>query len=172
MKSKSIQLINIFLRYFFLLILALNPNIFYLIFVYPTKYLSYYFLNIFYETSLIGEILIFNGVTIEIIPSCIAPAAYLLLFILVFSIGPLGIASRIKLLVFSCFIFFFVNLFRIIFLILLYPSPYFFQIHFIIWHVLSTLFIIIIWFINIKLFKINKIPFYSDIKYFYLKIKK
>ena len=42
----------------------------------------------------------------------------------------------------------------------------------VLWYLGSTLFVIGIWFIEVKLFKIKEIPIYSDIKFLYLNLRK
>ncbi len=70
---------------------------------------------------------------------------------------------------FSAFLL--VNLLRIFILSLMFinGSSFFDITHRLFWYFLSTVFVIVIWFTEVKLFKIKEIPFYTDLKYLYKK---
>ena len=65
------------------------------------------------------------------------------------------------------------NILRIFFLSILTinNSQFFDFAHKLFWYLLSTIFVIGIWFLTIKIFKIKSIPGYTDIKYFAKNIK-
>jgi len=69
----------------------------------------------------------------------------------------------------ACFVFFILNVLRIFYLGILYlnDSPSFEIAHKILWYFGSTLIILGIWFVEVKIFGIKDIPFYSDIKKIY-----
>jgi len=64
-----------------------------------------------------------------------------------------------------------INILRILLLIIIYIEGYsFFDItHKLFWYLMSIVFVIGIWFTEVKLFKIKEIPFYSDMKFLYKK---
>jgi exosortase/archaeosortase family protein len=168
-KAKS-QIFNIFLRYFILIIVAIpNLYLFYLIFTPLTIYLSYFILNIPYSVILNGNILDFGYKSIEIVGACVAGSAYYLLLILILSLPNISPVKRIKIILSSFLMLLVVNVLRIILLTSLYVEnfSYFNISHKIIWYLGSTLFVVLIWFFNMKIFKIDEIPFYSDIKFLY-----
>ena len=70
---------------------------------------------------------------------------------------------------FACLLI--INILRIFLLGLVYISGFsWFDIaHKLFWYAGSTIFVIGIWFAEVKLFKIKEIPFYSDIKFLYKK---
>jgi len=155
---------NIFFRYFILLILGLgNLFIFYVIFtpltIYPVKFI----LSLFYLLELSGNSLIVNGYTIQLIEACIAGAAYYLLTILNLA-TPMPSKKRLYSLVFSFTILLFLNISRIVILSILFVnnSAYFDFSHKFFWYWLSTIFVVVIWFLTVYKFQIENIPLYSD----------
>jgi len=166
---------DLIFRYLLIFLIALpNLYVFYLIFTPLTLYSIYFLLSIFYNVTLIQDTLILNGFSIALIKACIAGSAYYLLFILSFSIPNIKLKKRIKILFFGYFLFFIANCFRIFLLILvLFYRPFLFDFtHKFFWYFISTLLVVFIWFIEIKLFKIKQIPIYSDIKHLIKIIKK
>lgn len=163
---------SILIRYALLLVSAF-PNfwIFYLIFTPLTIYPIYFLLNIFFDVSLIGRTLIIGDLSIKFINACIAGSAYYLLLVFNLSIPNVVFSKLIKMIVFSFVSFLIVNLIRIFVLSLLAisGSSYFSITHAIFWHLISTVFVVAVWFAEVKLFKIKTIPFYSDIKFIYNK---
>jgi len=162
------KLSNIFLRYLILILIALpNLYLFYLIFTPLTIYPVYFILNIFFEASINQNIIQFSDSSIELISACIAGAAYYLLLILNLSTPKIKFKKRIKLILSSFIIFLILNILRIFLLSLLFysGSNYFDIAHKIFWYAISTVFVVGIWFFQVKYYKIKQIPFYSDIKY-------
>jgi len=163
------------LRYIILVAVAFPSLwIFYFIFTPLTIYPVYFIFNLFLEVSLLGNILLIeNNLPIEFIRACIAGSAYYLLLILNLATPGIDLKKRIKMIFFSFAALLFVNLFRIILLIFIFFSGFsFFELtHEVFWYSMSVIFVIIIWFAEIKIFKIKKIPFYSDLKFLYKKIR-
>jgi hypothetical protein len=160
--NKSVSLI---LRYLIILLAGLgNLWIFYAIFTKPTAYVSAYLLKLFGETAIIGNNFIFNTVYIELVSACIAGAAYYLLFILGMSIPNIKTKERAYLIFFLFGTFFLVNVLRIIIFTLLAGSLYFEELHYGSWYLLSTIFVVGIWFLAVKNFKIKEMPVYTDVK--------
>src|SRR3989344_411609 len=163
--------VDILIRYAILIILAL-PNfwLFYFVFTPLTVYFVYFLLNLFFNASVSGTTInIIDYVPIEIIGACVAGSAYYLLSILNLSTPNINLQKRVKMILFSFFFFLIINVLRIFLLgILLVNGSSFFDItHKLFWYIGSTLFVVGIWFAEVKCFKIKEIPFYSDIKLLY-----
>ncbi|MEJ2267924.1 MAG: pacearchaeosortase, partial [Nanoarchaeota archaeon] len=81
MKEKSKKYLDIFIRYSILIIFSLfNLQIFYFIFKPLTIYPLYFLLSLFFDVSLINNVLLIsNQFPIEIIGACVAGSAYFLL---------------------------------------------------------------------------------------------
>ncbi len=158
---------DLVLRYAIILAVSIpNLYLFYLIFFPLTIYTSYFFFDLFFDAILSGNsIFISNHFKIVFIDACVAGSAYFLLFILNLSTPKIKHRGKSILFLFSCF--FLLNIIRIFFLGLMYvnSSIFFDTVHKLTWWLGSTIFLVGIWFANVKLFKIKEIPFYSDFKY-------
>jgi len=176
MNKQRIILNNILLRYFILVILALNGfALIYLVFTPLTVYFSYVLFKIFFNASLSGAV-IFIGKSsiIEIIGACVAGSAYYLLFLLNLSVQDVSKKNRLKLLLFSTISLLLINVLRIFILGTLFYENFssFELIHKIIWYFGSIILVALIWFWETSLFKIKEIPFSKDIKFLYKLTKK
>jgi exosortase/archaeosortase family protein len=173
-KQKNVlnNILFLFLRYLLIIILGLgNLAIIYTIFTPITIKSVYFMLSIFSSAKLVGNTIIFNGFAIQLIPACIAGSAYYLLSILVLSTFNIKISKRILAALFSILSLLVLNILRIVLLALITKSAYFNSVHMLFWYVLSTIFVIGIWILTVKLFNIKSVPVYSDIKYI-LNLKK
>jgi len=157
------KIFYLFLRYFFVLLIALFIFLFPLVLTAPTALSVNFLLTLTGESHLINNVIVYNGVGIELIPACIASSAYILLFLLLFSVQ-MKAKDRIKALVFSIFLFFIFNVFRITLLSIIIKSPVFEILHMFLWYFLSTLAVFLIWILDVKMFNISNIPVYSDFK--------
>lgn len=170
MKKKYI---NLFLRYFLIIALAFpNLYLFYLIFTPLTIYPLYFLFNLFFQATLSGNTFLIGNFSIQIINACIAGSAYYLLFILNLSIPNIKLKKRIKMLLFAFSFLLIINILRIFFLFVILSFlgySYFAFTHKVFWYVLNILFVIAIWFAEVKFLKIKQIPFYSDLKFLYKK---
>lgn len=162
-------------RYLLLLLAMFSLPLIYFIFTPLTIYSSAGLLDlIFKDVTISNNIISIDTIArIQIIPACVAGSAYLLLLILNLS-TPMKLKKRIYSIILSFALFFLLNLLRIFFLAILYKdnSPFFEITHKVFWYLLSTLFVIGIWFLIVKIFSIKKIPIYSDIKSLLKNIKK
>ena len=170
MDKTAKQFTDIIIRYT-ILIFSAFPNLFlfYFIFTPLTIYPIYFLLSLFFESSLMGNIILVNKIPVEIISACIAGSAYYLLFILNLSIPNIKIKKRIKMIFLAFASLLILNILRIFFLSLMVinDSVWFWITHMFFWYVLSTVFVLGIWFLEVKLFKIKQTPFYSDLKFVY-----
>ncbi len=170
----KINFLNLSLRYLILVLIALpNLYLFYLIFTPLTVYPVYFIFNLFFNTTLTGTTIFFKDFSIEIIKSCVAGSAYYLLVILNLATPNIKLNKRIKMILISFVAFLFLNILRIIILsfLALSNSSFFDITHQLTWYLLSVLLVVGIWFAEVKIFKIKSIPFYTDMKLLYNKIK-
>jgi len=168
------KITNVLLRYIIILVLGLgNLFIFYYIFTPLTIYSSYYLLGLFFDVSLKVILISTEGYSVEIVRACVAGAAYYLLLLLNLGVS-MNAKKRILSIVYSFLVLFLLNILRIVILSSLFftNSPAFNITHKITWYGLSTLFVVLIWFSEVYLFKIKEIPFYHDLKYLYKIAKK
>ena len=175
-KQKGLQKkpLYLLLRYLILFGLMFTLPLIYKIFTPLTVYFSGGLLKLFYQVSINGDIIkIFPKTTIQIIPACVAGSAYLLSLILNLSVS-MKIKKRICSILFAFALLFALNVLRIFILsIFLVKNFQFFNFtHKLFWYILSTLFVVGIWFLTIKIFRIKEIPVYSDIEYLIENIKK
>ena len=175
MKRDAQKIIDVIIRYSILLVIGIiGTPFFYSIFTFLTIEPVYLLLNIFFNPSLISNIIIINNLPIEIIGACVAGSAYYLLLILNLSMPGIKFGKRIMLLLFSFSLLLILNILRIFLLSVLYVSQFsLFDItHKLFWYVGSIVFVVGIWFLSVWIFKIKEIPFYSDIKSLLNKKKK
>jgi len=159
---------DILVRYLILIVIGiLNVQIFYFLFTLLTIYPVYFLLNIFFDVTISSNLLIVKNFPIEIVGACVAGSAYYLLLILNLSTPRINLVKRIFSLIFSFTLLLLINILRIFFLsLLLVSGSAFFDItHQLIWILGSIIFVISVWFLTVKIFRINSIPFYSDIKF-------
>lgn len=160
------KIIDLVIRYSILLIIGIfGTSFFYSLFTFLTIQPVYLLLSIFFNPSLIANIIIINNLPIEIIGACVAGSAYYLLLILNLSMPKIKLGKRIFLLLFSFSFLLILNILRIFLLSVIYVAQFsFFDItHKLFWYVGSIAFVVGIWFLSVSLFKIKEIPFYSDI---------
>ncbi len=161
---------DLFLRYTLILLVGLFAFSFiYKVFLPLTLYPVYFIINIFYE-SFLNHTLIFIGRNfIEIADACVAGSAYFLLFALNMAVPNLKIQKRIYMILSSFAIFLAINIIRIVILSFLFFEEFSFfnTVHLLFWYLFSIIFVVGIWFFEIKIFKVKEVPFYSDLKFIY-----
>jgi len=176
MKKLNVNVSGILVRYPLLILSSLfNLWIFYFIFTPLTIYPVYFIIKAFFDTALMGNIILINKIIpIEMIEACIAGSAYYLLFILNLSMPNIKFRKRIKMILFSFLSLLVLNIMRIVALILVFMfSISSFDItHKIFWYALSTIFVVGIWFLEVRIFRIKEIPVVSDIKSLFSSVKK
>ena len=172
-KKKSKPVLDIVLRYLILILISFNSLwIFYFVFTPLTIYPVYSFMSLFFDTSLFGNIVFVDNLAVEFIRACIAGSAFYLLLILNLSTPKINLKKRIIMILISFASLLILNIVRISLLIFIffYGFAFFDITHIFFWYFMSVIFVVIIWFAEVKYFKIKEIPFYSDIKYLYKKI--
>jgi len=166
MNKQSKKVTGIFIRYFAILILGLgNLYIFYKILTPITIYTLKIILSIFSNPILKDNIIQLGCTRVEIVPACIAGAAFYLLLILLLTTSDIKPIVRAKAGLTAIIIFFVLNITRILILTLIENKSYFEAIHWIFWHLISTIFVVATWIVVIKIYKIKSVPIYSDLKY-------
>ena len=161
-------------RYLTLIVVSL-PNlwIFYFVFTPLTLYPVYYILSLFFGVSLVNNTIIVNdSFAIELIRACIAGAAYYFLLVLNLATPGISIGKRLTMIAFAFLSFLALNILRILILVWVFFNGFsFFDVtHNVFWYVMSTVFVIMIWFTQVKMFNLKGIPFYSDLKLLYKKL--
>lgn len=175
MKKEKLFLKDIILRYSILIIVGIfSTQIFYFIFLPLTLYPVFFLLKFFFNPVLMGNTILIGATPIEIINACVAGSAYFLLLILNLSTPEIKIKKRIFILFLSFLSLLLFNILRIFVLsfLLLSKNSLFDLTHKLFWYAGSTIFVVGIWFLGVKFFKIKNIPFYSDIKILYNSGKK
>jgi exosortase/archaeosortase family protein len=163
-------LLNIFLRYTILVIFAIvSVKVFYLIFTPLTIYPVYFTLKQFFNVYLMGNFIFVDGFPIEIIGPCVAGSAYLLLLMLNLSTPNIKPSKRGGMFIFSFALLLLINIIRIVTLSFLFVSgnSFFNMAHLLFWYVGSVIFVVGIWFLSVKIFKVKEVPFYSDMKFLF-----
>jgi len=168
MRKTHEKFYGIAIRYLILILSAISGFwIFYLVLTPLTVYPVYLILNLFLDAILIKNVIIINNeIPIEIIKACVAASAYYLLLVLNLSTPKIKVNERIKMIFFAFAALLFFNVSRIVILsyIFLGGLSFFVAAHQLFWYFLSTIFVVIIWFSEVKIFKIKEIPFYSDFR--------
>jgi len=172
-QANNKDILYIFARYLILVVLGVFISVFYKIFLPLTIWPVYLLLKLFYGLTIYGSMLDIAGVKIEIINACVAGSAYYLLLILNLT-TKMKVNQRVFSIFFSFLALLFLNIIRIFVLSVFYLENFsFFDItHKIFWYALSVLFVVGIWFLTVKIFKIKEVPIYSDIKKLVKNIKR
>ena len=165
MKNNLRKSLEVIARYLFLLLASLFLPLFYSVLLPLTILPAYFILSIFSPVQLIANALLVNGSVIEITNACLAGSAFYLLLVLAFSTHGIGLKKRVLVFIFDSFLLLLVNILRITIFSIAFASNFIFfnEFHAFFWYCLSTIFVILIWLLTIKIFKIKHTPFYSDI---------
>jgi hypothetical protein len=164
--GKNNDVVSLIVRYSLIFVAGLGGLwVFYTLFSFLTiPFVSFLIGLIEGGVGLIGHNILVSGAKIELVGACVAGSAYYLLFILNLSTPKIGIRKRVYSLFFCFGLFYIVNVLRILLFYSLIKTSYFEMLHMTTWYFLSGVFVFLIWFWNIKIFNIKKIPVYSDFK--------
>ncbi len=166
MNKDEKKTINIFLRYSLILILgSFNLYIIYKILTPLTIQATSLAIRIFTPTILTSNIIQFNQTTIQIVPACVAGSAFYLLLVLFLSLSTMSPKARLRAILTALTALFTLNITRILFLASIANYPSFETIHWIFWHIVSTIFVVAIYIATIRYYKIKQLPIISDLKY-------
>src|SRR3989338_3173367 len=154
-------------RYLVLILLGLfNLYLFYKVFTPLTVYTVFLILKVLFGAELIASTKISSlGITISLVEACIAGAAYYFLTILNFTTH-MSIKKRIKGLTFLYSSFLILNIIRIVVFTYLYSIGFTYTdpLHNGVWYFGSTFLLVLVWFVNIRIFHIKSIPIYTDLR--------
>jgi len=158
---------RIAIRYILAVILMIfGLNIVYFLISPLTFKLSYLSLFYYNPDVISATSFIIENHKLNFIPACTAASAYLLLALLILTtdIKP---KKALKVFLLGSLLILIANIIRIDILIatlIQFGSEAFDTIHLFFWKVLSTIYVVILWIILTKIFKIKEIPIYSDFK--------
>lgn len=155
-------------RYALILVAAASDFfVFYFVFGPLTVYPVHLIIGVFSESFLIGDVLLVEGVPVKFVRACIAGSAYYFLFLLNLSTPGVEIGRRLRVLFLSFLSFLSFNVARILALIWLHfnGSSFFDDVHWFLWHFMSTLLVVGIWFFQIRRLGDGKVPVFSDVKF-------
>ncbi|MCX6748424.1 MAG: pacearchaeosortase [Candidatus Pacearchaeota archaeon] len=160
-------------RYLFLVILGLNLWLFYYLLTPITVIPSFYLIKLFTQTSLSGITITIGLASIKLVSACIAGSAFYLLLILNLTCR-IKLLVRVKSIIFSFILLLIINIIRIVIFSLLFVSSFslFNSLHLLVWYGFSAIIVVGVWLLTIKVFKINQVPVYSDLKFLIKLIKK
>ena len=165
-KKQNKTILSITIRYLSVLILGLgNFYILREILTPLTIHTTNTILSIFTSTLLIKDTIHTTFLAIQISPSCVATSAFYLLIALILLTPSIKPRTRANAIITAVATLFILNITRILILVPLATTSYFDMTHWIFWHLISTIFVVAIWFTITKLYKIKSIPIYSDFKY-------
>lgn len=165
-EPKDIKIItDIAARYLLLLVAAANNLwIFYFLFTSATIQASAFLLRFFYPVEVYGSAILVESGIISMVKACIAGAAYYLLLILNLTTRKIKFRKRILIFLFDALLFFVLNTARIFILVVMQAKnlAVFDITHKIFWYGISTIYVVLIWILTVKIFSIKEIPVYSD----------
>lgn len=165
---------DLILRYAIIIILGLgNLYIFYEVLTPLTTELSSFFIGLFSQSpvQVYSNLILMTDKIIEIVPACVAGSAYYLLLTLNLSTPNIRFKKRMKIILLTLITLFILNILRIVVLSFLANTSYFEIVHYIFWYSISIIFVVLIWFSAVKIFKIKSIPVFHDIKFLLEKSK-
>jgi len=171
MEKKEVA--GLFIRLLITIIILLIPiNLFQELLQEITLKATIFLLEISNLSPIVGKyavknsIEIFGTTTINIVKYCVTSSAYYLLLILAIITKNIPIIKRVFMFLIGSLLIFIVNMARIIgLIIILLKSPESFYIaHTILFIIISTVYVLIIWIALSIMFKIKTIPIYSDLK--------
>jgi exosortase/archaeosortase family protein len=167
-KSDKAIIKDVAIRYLLLLLVSVNGLwLFYFLFTKLTLYTSAFLINFFYSAKVYSNALLVEGQIVSIIKACIAGAAYYLLLILNLTTAGIKAKKRILIFLFDALLLLALNAVRIAVLAFMVVKNFasFDITHRVFWYGISTIYVVFIWILTIKIFKIKEIPVYSDFSF-------
>lgn len=166
MNRQSKRILGLFARYLSLLLIGIGDlYLFYKLLTPITIKTTGTILSFFTEVTIMDNLILSKNVIIEIVPACVAGAAFYLLLFLILSTAEMKPMKRFLALITATAILLILNISRIVFLASITNTPYFQTVHWLFWNFISTIFVVAIWFFIVKICKIKSIPVYSDVIY-------
>lgn len=144
-------------------------SLFYFVFAPLTIYASFFVISLLHGPAVLqGHFISVGDQVIELIPACIAASAYLLFVLLILLTHGISMKKGIWMFVVGSLLILAGNVIRIEVLTSLLLSKqvnYFATLHLLLWKVLSSVYVVMIWIILCKIFSVKGIPVYSDLHY-------
>ena len=166
MRKEEWKILNLFLRYFSLIVIGIgNFYIIYKILIPVTVNTLNAILLVFTNINVADNIIFLSSSKVEIAPACVAGSAFYLLLLLILSTANIKPRVRAKAILTSVFLLFSLNILRILILIPMMGTNYFETVHWVFWNLISILFVVFIWFYVVKIYNIKSTPIFSDLKY-------
>ncbi|HII16211.1 MAG TPA: pacearchaeosortase [Nanoarchaeota archaeon] len=144
---------------------GISYNLFYMVLSPVTLYLSYFFFSLFHPMSaLAGSAIQTQTASFELIPACVATAAYVLLAFLILLTKDISPADRLQMFVYGSLGLLAFNILRIELLLLTYfrLNASFDALHLFVWKFMSTAFVVVLWLALARIYRVKSIPVYSD----------
>jgi len=168
--------INLLTRMSIAIAIMIIPfNIFEFLFSDITLYLSYNFLKTLgYNVHLAGDLLKINNYALKFIPACVATSAYYLLTLLILLTRNISLRKAITLFTLGSALILIANVVRVDILIIVlinYGYYAFESLHLLIWKIISSIYVALIWIILTYLTNTKEIPIWSDLKHLIKNIK-
>lgn len=165
---------NLLIRLGLALLAGIFFNIFYVIFYPVTFNLTIHSLKYFYTLAVTDNTIVIGSHILKFIPACTAASAYFLLLLLILLTKDIPLKKSIYMFLLGSLLILAANIIRIdilIYILIKYGSNLFNTLHLFIWKILSSLFVVLIWILLTKKFKIKTIPIYSDYKFLIKNLK-
>ncbi len=149
--------------------LAFPPVIFYIIFLPLTIYPVFFIFKLFsFQVTLAKDILTLNSQPLVFVSACIAPYAYYLILMLIMLTKDIKPLARLKMFLLASLLILLANIARILiltFILFNFGNDIFSIFHISFWYFVSTLYVVIIWLLLTRIYKVKSIPVYTDFKY-------
>lgn len=161
---------NLGLRYFSLIVFMIIFT-FHFLFELISKltiYTTYFLISLFSQAYLNENIINFNNVNLLISRACLGISGYIFIIFIVFTTPMKTFFKNVKIYFLASFLFFLLNIFRILFLAFLlnYNESLFEKFHFLFYFGVTSFLLFIIVIFLFKVFEIKTIPVISDIYHF------
>ena len=158
---------EIIIRYLLVLIVVFLSGTFSFLLLPLTLYTSYFLLQLFLPVTVLGNVLTISTFSFTFVDACAATLAYVLLIVLILLTRDISFPQGLKMFLLGAASIFLLNILRIIFLVYLYVDfgkDYFAFAHLFLWHVVSTIFVAVVWILLVEYYHIESIPIVSEIK--------
>lgn len=152
------------------LVLAFVPAGLFSFFLTPLTIYTSYLVLASYHPTIVANSLVINNISFQFIGACIAVYAYYFLWLLCLLTKDILLKDRIKIIFFGFFLIFTMNILRIALVIILatdYGFFWFNLVHLFFWKFLSGVYVALVWIMLVKVYRIEKIPAYDDLKTLY-----
>jgi exosortase/archaeosortase family protein len=142
-------------------------DVFYHVFSWLTVMGSFLLISLFHGGSVHGMMISVGGHLVELIPACIASAAYVLLVLLVLLTKGISLKKGVWMFVVGSLLILMGNIIRIEVLVMLLLGDgvnYFETLHILMWKIVSSVYVVGVWIFLSWKFKVKTIPVWSDVE--------